>query len=179
MEEIIIDTNGWIQIIEGVQKDENKKVFGEYITSKNYNLIFSEMVASEFLDILTKPEKIKTLKYPSFFYFKGLFELAQSKNLNLKFLSNQPYRSRNTYYRLADMLFKKNKLWDHCAKENIDFHVNDLAIFLSLKDLGYKPIKFFCGDGPLKKALENSNIKDCLKKENIEVEFISFQRETH
>lgn len=178
MEEVIIDTNGWIQIIEGTKKEENKKLFEEYVKSKKYKLIFSEMVAIEFLSILSKPEKIKTLKKNPFFYFRSLFELIKIKELNITFLPNTKYKKDPwTYFRLAKIIFNKYKIDGYCFKNNLDFHKDDLAIFLSLRDCGYDSIKFFSGDKPLKEALEDKHIKNCLKKEKINIELISFERE--
>lgn len=168
---LALDSNKWIKLIEEIESRQNAEKWQKYIEENNFEVIVPDIVVKELLWVIS---------------IKNKAELCQENKTSLIRLmkAGQEFAFRHIkskhedeyYYRAAAMLIKKHNinaiLKAHGLYHIIDgremyaLHKDDVAIFISLKELG-KIYYFVTHDNGIKNALNLPEIKGILINEGI------------
>lgn len=166
---LAMDSNKWIMLVEELEQDSAKWVC--YLKEHNFEVIMPDIVAGEILALLSRKEGTKIYQERKT-HFLRLIKSGQ----NFEFKHIKTKHEEDYYYRKAEMLMKKHRLHELqksnglCqsidGKEIYALHKQDLAIFISLKEIG-KPYYFITHDNGLRDALEIAEIRKALVEEGI------------
>ncbi|MBU2639009.1 MAG: hypothetical protein KJ955_08605 [Nanoarchaeota archaeon] len=168
---LALDANKWLRIVEEIESNKAAKQWTDYLEYHNFAVIIPDLVVKEVLWLLTDKKKTQIWKERE----KRFVHLAMS-GMHFDFKYVQAKHDWDYYYSLAEQMIKKHKikqiLRQHGlftivdGKELYALHKEDLAIFISLKELG-KPYYFITHDTRLKRALEIKEVKNALISEGI------------
>jgi len=166
---LAMDSNKWIMLVEELEQDSMKWVY--YLKEHNFDVIMPDSVAGEILALLSRKDGAKIYQERKT-HFLRLMKSGQ----NFEFKHIKTKHDEDYYYKKAEILIKKHKLHElqklnglcHAigGKEIYALHKQDLAIFISLKEIG-KPYYFVTHDNGLRDSLEIAEIRKMLVEEGI------------
>ena len=165
---LAMDSNKWIMLVEELEQDSLKWVC--YLKEHNFEVIMPDIVAGEILALLSRKEGTRI--YPSAKrIFFALWHQGKSLNSSISKPSTMKIiiiKGGNTPQK--HKLYELQKLCGLChtidGKDIYALHKQDLAIFISLKELG-KPYYFITHDNGLRDAFEIAEIRKVLMEEGI------------
>lgn len=155
--------------MEELEQDSEKWVC--YLKEHNFEIILPDIIIREIISLLTENEETEIWKNKE----KHFLRLIKSGQ-KFEFKHIKAKHETEYYYRQAKMMIKKHYLNSIqkskglyqviSGREMYFLHMQDLAIFISLKELG-GPYYFITHDTKLKEALKEKEIKDILISEGI------------
>lgn len=170
-EALALDSNKWIQLVEEIEDKQNAEKWKKYIEENNFEIIVPDLVLKEIIGLLAHKEKTEIWAKSR----KLFIRLMKSGRL-FDFKDIEAKHELNYYYICADMLIKKYKIKailkiaGLCklknGQEKYALHREDLAIFVSLKELG-RPYYFLTHDEGIKAALRIECIRSALISEGL------------
>lgn len=162
---LLIDTNGWIQKVEGVKDKENMLKFKDIFEAKKYKIILNELTLYEFAKVV---EEKRSLKRQQRFYIRRFVDIIET--LDHEYLKMKRHVSE--YFAKSYDLYNKTKL-----KNYKDIHRHDLEPLILLREYKVKEFTVFTGDLPFAKALEKKDVLNILKDNGIIIDkVITFNR---
>lgn len=166
---LAMDSNKWIMLVEELEQDSLKWVC--YLKEHNFEIIMPDIVAGEILVLLSRKEGAKIYRERKTHFLRLM---ASGQKFEFKHIKTK--HEEDYYYKKAEILIKKHKLKElqklcglcHTidGKDIYALHKQDLAIFISLKEMG-KPYYFITHDNGLRDALEIAEIRNALVEEGI------------
>ncbi|MFH1065512.1 MAG: hypothetical protein V1734_03340 [Nanoarchaeota archaeon] len=168
---LALNSSKWIKLVEEIEDKQNAEIWREYLDENNFEVIVPEMVLKEVLLLLTKKESTEVWEEKE----RHFFRLIESgKKFDFKHIKTR--HDRDYYYTCAEIFIKKHKIKQILkekglcriigGKEHYALHKDDLAILISLKELG-KIYYFITHDNGLRDALEIAEIRNALVEEGI------------
>jgi len=168
---LALDSNKWIQLVEEIEDKQNAEKWEKYIEENNFEVIVPDIVVKELLWVISIKDKAE-LCHENKTRLIRLMKAGQE----FAFRHIKAKHEDEYYYRAAAMLIKKHnlnaiqKMHGLChiidGKEMYALHKEDVAIFISLKELG-RLYYFITHDNGIKDALHINEIKDILISEGI------------
>ena len=169
---LALDTNKWLKLVEEVENPNNARKWKKYLEYHNFYVILPQLVLKEIVWTLTNKN------YSSNIYLKKEYYILRLMKVGCVFYFRYVKSSKNFRYYLieAEKIIKKDgldKILESLGLYEIEdgikkyyLHKHDLAILMSLKELGYS-YYFLTHDDKLKKALQVKEIRDALVHEGI------------
>lgn len=168
---LALDSNKWIQLVEEIEDKQSAKKWREFIGENNLEIIVPDLVLKEIIGLLAHKEKTEIWANSR----KLLIRLMKSGHL-FDFKGIEAKHELNYYYICADVLIKKYNIKAILkmaglyelknGQEKYALHREDLAIFISLKELG-KPYYFLTHDNGIKAALNLECIRSAFISEGL------------
>lgn len=163
---LMLDTNKWLALIAVVEQPKQVALWKEYLTEHNFEVVMPALILKELYC------KINEKDNPRIF----LNALKIGGKMDWAVLESK--HDAGYYLVMADHFIRKHKIkeileakglyeTEETGRKKHALHREDLAILLSLKELG-KEYYFITTDGKLKDALLIKEIKDILLSEGIE-----------
>lgn len=162
---LLVDTNGWIQKVEGVKNKENILKFKDVFETKKYEIILNELILYEFAKVI---EEKRRLKRQQRFYIRRFIDTMET--LDHKYLRMK--RQVEEYFAKSFDLYTKTKL-----KNYKEIHRHDLEPLILLREHNINEFTIFTGDLPFARALKEKDVLEALKNNGIIIDnVITFER---
>ena len=163
---LALDTNKWLNFLTIVEQPEKVALWKEYLAEHKFEVIMPALILKELYCTITEKDDPLTF----------LKALKMGGTIGWTFIKTK-YDAE--YYKIkANQLIKKHNIkqileakglceTDETGRKWHAFHREDLAILISLKEMG-KQYYFITTDGKLKDALSLKEIREIFLSEGIE-----------